>query len=53
MESPKIIGEIGCNHKGDFEIAKEMILIAKQFCKNRLRKVSKKKPQRMLARKII
>jgi N-acetylneuraminate synthase len=29
---PIIIGEIGCNHKGDLEIAKEMILVAKQFC---------------------
>ncbi len=26
---PKIIAEIGCNHKGDFEIAKELILLAK------------------------
>jgi sialic acid synthase len=27
---PKVIAEIGCNHKGDFEIAKELILLAKQ-----------------------
>ena len=26
----KIIAEIGCNHKGDFEIAKRMITIAKK-----------------------
>lgn len=26
---PKVIAEIGCNHKGDFEIAKELILLAK------------------------
>ena len=24
MKSPKIIAEIGCNHKGDMAIAKEM-----------------------------
>ena len=27
---PKVIAEIGCNHKGDFEIAKELIRLAKQ-----------------------
>ena len=26
MKSPKIIAEIGCNHKGDMAIAKEMIM---------------------------
>ena len=30
---PIVIAEIGCNHKGDLEIAKEMILTAKIFCK--------------------
>jgi N-acetylneuraminate synthase len=29
---PKIIAEVGCNHKGDLEIAKEHIKIAKMFC---------------------
>jgi len=33
MKSPKIIAEIGCNHKGDIKIAKELIGIAAQFCK--------------------
>jgi len=28
-KKPKVIAEIGCNHKGDFEIAKELILLAK------------------------
>lgn len=31
--SPKVIAEIGCNHKGDMEIAHEMIVIAAMFCK--------------------
>ena len=29
---PFIIAEIGCNHKGDMEIAKALILCAKYFC---------------------
>lgn len=33
MEPPKIIAEIGCNHKGDINIAKEMILTAATYCK--------------------
>ena len=28
-QNPKIIAEIGCNHKGDLRIAKELILMAK------------------------
>lgn len=32
-KKPKIIAEIGCNHKGDMEIAREMIKIAAIFCK--------------------
>ncbi len=33
FKKPKLIAEIGCNHMGDIEIAKEMISIAKTFCK--------------------
>ena len=29
---PFVIAEIGCNHKGDFEIAKELVKVAKIFC---------------------
>lgn len=29
-EEPKIVAEIGCNHMGDYETAKELILLAKQ-----------------------
>ena len=29
---PKIICEIGCNHKGEISIAKKMIKVAKEFC---------------------
>ncbi|WDE95974.1 N-acetylneuraminate synthase family protein [Lentisphaera profundi] len=30
---PKIIAEVGCNHKGDMNIAKELILTAAKYCK--------------------
>ena len=30
---PKIVAEVGCNHKGDLQIAKESIRIAANFCK--------------------
>ena len=30
-KKPKVIAEIGCNHKGDFEIAKELIKVAKIY----------------------
>ena len=39
-----IVAEIGCNHKGDLEIAKEMILTAKQFCKADFVKFQKRNP---------
>jgi len=32
FKKPYVIAEIGCNHKGDMEIAKELIKIAKIFC---------------------
>lgn len=31
-KKPYVIAEIGCNHKGEMEIAKELIKIAKIFC---------------------
>lgn len=33
MKTPKIIAEIGCNHKGDMSIAKELIVTAATYCK--------------------
>ncbi|WP_372757961.1 N-acetylneuraminate synthase family protein [Mariniflexile sp.] len=32
FKKPYVIAEIGCNHKGDMEIAKELIKVAKIFC---------------------
>ncbi|GAA4244659.1 N-acetylneuraminate synthase family protein [Winogradskyella damuponensis] len=31
-KKPFVIAEIGCNHKGDIEIAKELVKVAKIFC---------------------
>ena len=33
MRAPKIMAEIGCNHRGDMEIAREMIMTAATFAK--------------------
>lgn len=33
MNGPFIIAEIGCNHKGEMEVAREMITVAALFCK--------------------
>ena len=33
MKKPIVVAEIGCNHKGDMEIAKELISIAGMFAK--------------------
>lgn len=45
----KIIAEIGCNHKGDIEIAKEMITIAAKFCKVDAVKFQKRDPKGLLS----
>jgi sialic acid synthase len=31
-EAPIVIAEIGCNHRGEFDIAVQMIKVASQFC---------------------
>jgi sialic acid synthase len=49
MKPPKIIAEIGCNHKGDMEIAKEMILVAATFCKVDAVKFQKRNPRELLS----
>ena len=39
---PKIIAEIGCNHMGQMDIAREMIMVAAQFCKVNVIKFQKR-----------
>ncbi|MCW3785159.1 N-acetylneuraminate synthase family protein [Plebeiibacterium sediminum] len=48
MKEAKIIAEIGCNHKGDMEIAKEMIQMAKIFCKADIVKFQKRNNKELL-----
>lgn len=45
----KIIAEIGCNHKGDISIAKEMIRIASIFCNVDAVKFQKRNPRELLS----
>ena len=42
MKEPIIIAEIGCNHKGDMNIAKEMIMTAATYCKADIVKFQKR-----------
>ncbi|TWU21219.1 N,N'-diacetyllegionaminic acid synthase [Novipirellula galeiformis] len=46
---PKVIAEIGCNHKGDMSIAKEMIHVAAYFCKVDVIKFQKRNPVELLS----
>ena len=47
-KKPKVVVEIGCNHKGDMSIAKEMINTVKVFCKADYVKFQKREPQELL-----
>lgn len=49
MKAPKIIAEIGCNHKGNFEIAKEMIKTAAEYCKVDIVKFQKRCNKELLS----
>jgi sialic acid synthase len=46
---PKVIAEIGCNHKGDLEIAKEHIRVAAMICKADVAKFQKRNPKALLS----
>jgi len=46
---PKVVAEVGCNHKGDINIAKEMIITAKNFCKVDIVKFQKRNPKQLLS----
>ncbi|MEE2801819.1 MAG: N-acetylneuraminate synthase family protein [Bacteroidota bacterium] len=45
---PYVIAEIGCNHKGDMEIAKELIKVAAIFCKADAVKFQKRNNKELL-----
>ena len=46
---PIVIAEIGCNHKGNLEIAKKMIKIAKKFCNADIVKFQKRDNKLLLS----
>nr|WP_242091614.1 N-acetylneuraminate synthase family protein [Aestuariivivens sediminicola] len=48
MKRPKIIAEIGANHKGQMEIAKELIQTAAIFCKVDVAKFQKRSNKELL-----
>lgn len=45
---PRLIAEAGCNHKGDMEIAKELIRTAAIYCKADVIKFQKRNPRELL-----
>lgn len=47
MSFPKVIAEIGCNHKGQMDIAKELIDLSK-FCGASYAKFQKRNPKELL-----
>lgn len=44
----KVIAEIGCNHKGDVEIAKELVSVAARYCKADYAKFQKRHNRELL-----
>jgi len=48
MKPAKVIAEIGCNHKGEMEIAKELIKVAKIFCNADVVKFQKRNNKELL-----
>lgn len=48
LTQPKLIAEIGCNHRGDLETAFEMIRVAAQFCKADVVKFQKRNNRELL-----
>lgn len=47
-KKPRLIAEIGCNHKGDMEIAKELIKMAAIYCKADVVKFQKRNNKELL-----
>lgn len=45
----KVIAEIGCNHKGDMNIAKEMIMTVARYCKADIVKFQKRNNKELLS----
>lgn len=50
MKAPTLIAEIGCNHKGQIDIAKEMIFMASTFAKCEFAKFQKRSVKELLSK---
>jgi N-acetylneuraminate synthase len=48
MKTPRVVAEIGCNHKGDIEIAREMIKVAASFARCNFVKFQKRSNKELL-----
>jgi N-acetylneuraminate synthase len=48
LQKPKVVAEIGCNHKGDINIAKDMIRVA-SLCGAEVVKFQKRNPRELLS----
>jgi len=51
MKKPVLVAEIGCNHKGDLQIAKDMIKIAAEYCNADYVKFQKRCNKELLSEK--
>lgn len=49
MSYPLVIAEVGCNHKGDMEIAKQLIMTAATYCNADVVKFQKRCPKELLS----
>ncbi len=49
MKKPTVIAEIGCNHRGEMETAKEMLKVISIFCKAPVAKFQKRTPGELLS----
>ena len=48
-KKPMVIAEIGCNHRGEMETARELIKMAAIFCKAPVVKFQKRTPKELLS----
>lgn len=49
MSYPLVIAEVGCNHKGNMEIAKQLIMTAATYCNADVVKFQKRCPKELLS----
>ena len=45
---PRTVAEVGCNHRGDMDMARELVVTAAQFCRADVVKFQKRCPRELL-----